>query len=257
MMKFTRFIVLAAVLFPSWGLAFDHTHQQLQSVLDAVVVEDGSTTQVKYKELKESPENLRGYLQALSGVSVAEYERFSRAQQLSFLINAYNAFTLRLIIEHYPVKSIKEIGGLFSSPWKKKFFTLLGKKTHLDDLEHGIIRKEFDEPRIHFAVNCASIGCPPLSKKVFTEENLEELLSKTAENFIKTPTFNRWDEKSMTLSLSSIFKWYGSDFDNSYGSHILFVVKTLDLKPEIVKLAETKKLSVEYLDYDWNLNDAK
>lgn len=234
--------------------AFDHSHKAFDQVLRSHVVSAGSTTAVRYKQLKAEPTILDGYLSVLSNLTTEEYETFSRDEQLSFLINAYNAFTLKLVIDHYPVESIKDIGGLFWSPWKKAFFQLFGKPTHLDNVEHDMIRKQFDEPRIHFAVNCASVGCPPLAPEAFVAKRLDAQLEKAAVGFIKNAVFNRWDGKK--LHLSSIFKWYGSDFEKKHKSHIVYVASVLGLPVAAQKKADAGNLDVDYLEYDWNLNDA-
>ncbi len=260
---FKRVVLLSTWLgflfsvFFSRAYALDHSHKVFDGVLKKFVVPVGSSTGVRYAALKKQPAELEAYLKELSGVSVAKYETFTKAQQLAFLINAYNAFTLKLIIDNYPLESIKDIGGIFSSPWKKKFFQLLGEKTHLDHVEHGIIRKKFDEPRIHFAVNCASVGCPPLLAEAFVASRLEQQLARVSKAFVNDTTFNKWDPKEKKFVLSSIFKWYGSDFDNKHGNHATFVAKQMGLDESIVAAAKAGKIKVDYSDYDWSLNEPK
>lgn len=249
-------VFFCSLLVAAPAAAFDHTHKSFDQVLRAHVVQVERSTAVRYKQLKKDRAPLDGYLASLSAVSLKDYDLFSPDQKLSFLINAYNGFTLKLIIDHYPVKSIKDIGGLFSSPWKKEFFELLGKPTHLDTIEHEMIRKQFDEPRIHFAVNCASKGCPPLAQEAFVADRLDAQLEKMALGFIQNPIFNRWDTQKQRLDLSSIFKWYGSDFDKKYKSHIHYVASVLGLPAEVRKKVDANDLDVDYLDYDWSLNDA-
>lgn len=160
--------------------AFDHTHSQWQQILSSHVVNKGHQTLVNYKKIKENPEVLNKYLKSLSSVTQLDFKKWSNEQKLCFYINAYNAFTFKLIIDNYPLASIKDLVSFFSSPWKKKFIVLFGKKVHLDYREHDIMGKEFNEPRIHFAINCASLGCPPLSGKASIADRLEKyfLLNK-------------------------------------------------------------------------------
>lgn len=226
---------------------FDHSHSRFGEILSEYVVVSGQRTSVKYQALKGSHEKLRLYLADVSLVSKADYETFSGEEKLAFLINAYNAFTLELITQHYPVQSIKDIGGWFSSPWKKDFFSLFGEKHTLDDIEHQMIRKWFDEPRIHFALVCAARSCPPLKDSPYLAPELDNQLSEAAKNFLSDSGRNRFDPQSQTLYLSSIFKWYGSDFDPKYGSAKEYVAQFFKI--------DHRTLSVSYLSYDWRLND--
>jgi len=244
-----NFIVF--LMFSSTAFAFDHTHQKWDEVLKQFVEHRGETTVVDYKALKESPQKLNEYLKSLSAVSKSEYEKFSKNEKLAFFINAYNAFTLKLIINHYPVESIKDIGSLFSSPWKIKFFRLLGTEMNLDDIEHGTIRANFDEPRIHFTVNCASIGCPSLRTEAFVASRLEQQLEQAPVDFLTDESRNRFDPDTDTLYLSQIFKWYGDDFKNVGGVRA-FVADRMTTDSKLKEKIKTAKL--EYLDYNWKLN---
>jgi len=240
------FLILSSSVF-----AFDHTHKKWDVVLKQFVESFQQTTVVDYKALKTSPEKLDDYLKTLSAVSKSDYETFSKSEKLAFLINAYNAFTLKLIINHYPVKSIKDIGSFLSSPWKQKFFRLLGTNIHLDGIEHDMIRAHFDEPRIHFAVNCASIGCPSLLTEAFVANRLEQQLEQAAKNFLTDESRNRFEPSTNTLYLSQIFEWYGDDFKNVGGVRS-FVSSRMAKGPQVQEKIKTAKL--EYLDYNWNLN---
>lgn len=226
---------------------FDHSHSLLAEVLAKYVVKSERKTYVKYKELKNSPHILRKYLKLVSKVKKEHYQSFTKNEKLAFLINAYNALTLELIIRHYPVSSIKDIGSWFSSPWKKEFFLLLEEKHSLDDVEHKMIRKWFNEPRIHFALVCAARSCPPLKTFPYRALKLEQQLKEASENFLLDSERNRLDHLSKTLYLSSIFKWYGSDFERKYGSVKNYIAKFYGVK--------ANTYSVLYLSYDWSLND--
>ncbi|MGE3388198.1 MAG: DUF547 domain-containing protein, partial [Bdellovibrionales bacterium] len=170
-----RAFFLFSVLFAALHVAprarsaaeFDHSHKIWTLLLQKSVTVKGHASVVNYKILKSDPTELHAYLRTLESVSQGEFGKFSNNEKLAFLINAYNAFTIKLILGRYPAKSIKHAGewslsNPTASPWKTKFFTLLGERRHLDNIEHDMIRKSFNEPRIHFAVVCASVGCPAL-----------------------------------------------------------------------------------------------
>ena len=155
-------LILAAVMLPASPVTsaeFDQQHTIWNEVLGEYVVETEFASTVRYAALKKNPARLEQYLKQITAVSRKDYDSWTRDQKLSFLINAYNALTVKLVLDHYPVDSIKDIGSLFKSSWKIEFFTLLGEKMHLDHIEHGMIRTtgKFREPRIHFALVCASI----------------------------------------------------------------------------------------------------
>ena len=227
----------------------------LQKLYDQFTKVEGQQTLVNYRGIKESPKLLDIYLNSVAKVKKEDYTKWSDRRKLAFLINTYNAYTIKLIINHYPLKSIRDIGNFFKGPWKQKDFLLFGKKVHLDHIEHELIRKNFNEPRIHFAVVCASIGCPSLSTIAFTENNLEELLEKAAQNFLSNKDKN--ELKNNTLYLSKIFKWYGDDFDKNYQSYRHYVSKYLTSNKELQGLINNGKIDIEWNSYDWNLNEYK
>jgi hypothetical protein len=249
---FVLFITLMALSVPTY--AFDHTHKLWNDTLKKYVVLTQFSSAVKYKELKSNSSQFNQYLKILEGLKKSDFNKFNKKQKLSFLINAYNAFTVKLILDNYPLRSIKDLGGLFSSAWKKKFFTLFGKKSHLDNIEHDMIRKDFNEPRIHFAVVCASIGCPALKNEAYTHDKLLVQLEESSHKFLRDTSRNRFNKASQTLELSSIFKWYGKDFDKTYGSYLEFVAGRMNVDPATKKLIQSKKLKLTFLKYDWKLN---
>ncbi len=202
---------------------------------------------VDYAGFKKEEARLDAYLDLLAGVdpnSLARNDRFA------FYANAYNAWTIKLILTGYPgVASIKDLGSLFKSPWKKKFVRLGGEVITLDHIEHDILRPQFKDPRVHMAVNCASKSCPPLWGEPFTGRSLDVQLDAAARNFINTPRFNRLEGD--TLYVSRIFKWFGEDFDDDV---ISFFEKYAD--DQLKRRIQTNRsaLDVQYLDYDWSLN---
>ncbi len=239
------------------SVAFDHSHRPWNEFLHRFVVTDGHESRVNYTKVKTDPKILEAYVTALEKVKKSEFDRFSEPQKLAFLINAYNAFTVKLIVDHYPVKSIKDIGSFLKSPWKIKFFTLLGEEKYLDNIEHDMIRKWFNEPRIHFALVCASKGCPALRNEAFVGDRLDQQLEDAAKNFLTDRSKNRYSAASKKLELSSIFKWYGEDFQKKFGATEAFIDSRITEIPEEQETIRAKKASISYLDYDWSLNDEK
>lgn len=241
-------IFICLLLISNITFAFDHTHETWSKTLKDNTKEVKGQVLVNYKKLKKHPEQLIAYTEQLEAVTKDEFSKFSKNQKLAFWINAYNAYTVQLILKKYPVKSIKDIGSIFSSAWSIEFITLLGKKMTLDDIEHETIRKNFKEPRIHFAVNCASISCPSLLQEAFNAEHLESQLDFSAKRFLTNKSKNFYDKKEKALYLSKIFKWYGADFNAKYKGYVKFVNKYL---------TAPKNTPVEWLDYDWTLNEIK
>jgi hypothetical protein len=207
---------------------------------------------------------LNQYLETLTKVSSEQFDLWSKDEQLAFLINAYNAGTVQLILTKYPdLKSIKDLGSLFQSPWKKKFIQLLDEKRSLDDIEHSLIRKSgrYNEPRIHFAVNCASIGCPALSNRAYSGTTLEKQLDEATRLFLSDQTRNRLENGR--LMVSSIFKWYRNDFNSGWqNAHsltefLLLYQNSLGLTPDQIDQIADNTIPISFLDYDWRLNDTR
>ncbi len=253
--------LLVGLLFTNTALAkeFDHSHKQWDILLQQYVVEQGPESKVRYAKIKANPKAFEGYLNSLSSVTQAQLDAWSTDQQLAFFINAYNAFTIKLIVDHYPVDSIKNIGNWFKNAWKIEFFKLLGKSISLDAIEHDWIRgnNRYHEPRIHFALVCASIGCPKLQPHAYTAEQLNTMLEIAANEFLNDKTRNYFSSKDNTLYLSSIFKWYGSDFEIENENTAKFVATRINPKEKNEKQINPGMVNIKYLDYDWALNDAK
>lgn len=202
---------------------------------------------VGYKGFKNEEAKLDEYLKILEQTNP---EKLNKNEKFAFYINAYNAWTIKLILSGYPgVKSIKDLGNIFQSPWKKSVCRLNGTLMTLDEIEHGILRPEFKDPRVHFAVNCASKDCPILISEPYSGRNLENQLDASAKAFINNPARNRLKEN--ILYLSSIFKWFSEDFKDDAKGFVLKYASD-DLKAGIEKNGEN--LKIEYLDYDWSLN---
>ena len=206
---------------------------------------------VDYLGFKNDEKLLDAYLERLAAVSLAT---LSPDEKLALYINAYNSYTIKLILDNFdengrPVSSIKKIGTLFTSPWDIEFATIDGSVYSLDDIEHNIIRKEWDEPRIHFAVNCASKSCPPLIATPYLGSSIDTQLDKVTRAFLADETMNYLEGN--TLYVSSIFKWYGKDFKNGIVPFFLDHTEGT-LHQRIKELGDSIKL--KYLKYDWSLN---
>jgi len=221
-----------------------YTDNAIYAELLASNVSDGV---VDYAGFKKNEEKLDQYLAILGSTDV---QALDRDGQMAFYINAYNAWTIKLILSGYPgVESIKDLGGFFSGPWKKEFVQLNGEIVTLDHIEHDILRPTYKDPRIHFAVNCASKGCPPLLAEPYYGSRLDSQLEKVARDFINNSEKNYLDENK--LYVSKIFKWFAEDFNDDV---IGFFLKYADdsLKNQLQERKD--RIKVKYLDYDWSLN---
>lgn len=209
---------------------------------------------VDYAVLKARPAELDAYLNQVAAIRPDDFARWSRQAQLALLINLYNAQTLRLIVDNYPVASIKKIGLLPGAAWRKKTVRWGGKVISLDELEHGIIRKEYQEPRVHFALVCAAKGCPPLRDEPFVPDRLDEQLQDQGRRFLSESSKNRLESASKTLWLSPIFDWFADDFTTGGKSITEFVKPMLPdaTQKELATLGEPK---IRFTEYDWSLND--
>ena len=243
--------------------SFDHNYAAWDALLQKHVkwLADGKQSRMDYRSLAASRASLQAVLAQWSAVTPAQFAAFSREQQMAFLINAYNGFTAELVLTKYPVKSIKDIGTLLQSPWKNKFFTLLGEQHHLDWIEHEQLRPKYNEPRIHAAVNCASIGCPGLRPDAFTAAKLEAQLADGMARFMGDRTRNRYNAQSGKLEVSAIFKWFREDFEKGQRGFskledvFAFYADQLSDDPAGKDKLRAKTVSVSFLDYDWSLND--
>ncbi len=248
--------------------AFDHTHAAWTALLKKhiVLLRNGQASQARYAGFAQDREALKAYLASLAGVSQAAFNGFSKPQRMAFLINAYNAHTVELILSKYPdLKSIKDLGSFLKNPWKQPVAPLLGTTMTLDGIEHDTLRKRgaYDDPRIHFAVNCASIGCPMLREEAFVADRLDAQLDEQALRFLSDRTRNRYNPGSSKLEVSKIFDWYAEDFrlgHRGIGSPEAFFAKYAEQladAPADRDAIRNQKAGITHLDYDWNLNDAR
>jgi Protein of unknown function, DUF547 len=268
--------LLGALVLPlgSAHAQFDHSHAAWTQLLKKhVVLLDGAkASQVRYAGFAQDRSALKSYLQSLSGVKQAEFDGWSKAQRAAFLINAYNAFTVEKILTRYPdIRSIWDFGKIFGNPFKDRYFMLLGSESSLDRIEHETLRKPgaYDEPRVHFAVNCASIGCPMLREEAYVAERLDAQLEEQAVRFLSDRSRNRYNVESRRLEVSKIFDWFKEDWTSAYRGienrtdpvrsreqYLARYASLLADRPEHRKLIQEQKPELRFLDYDWALNDA-
>lgn len=261
-----RALVILFFLVASFAAqAYDPAHRNWNTLLTQHVRWSGNdtSTQVDYAGMERDRNALRAYLSDLSKVTAAEYARWSKDEQEAFLVNAYNAATVELVLTRYPdIASIKEIGGLLGSPWKQRFVVLLGKTRTLDEIEHQMIRgsKTYADPRIHFAVNCASIGCPALRPEAYVGARFRQQLEDQTVRFLRDRSRNRFDSAKRRIAVSSIFDWYGADFAKRYGSVGAFLARyprPLGLDAEAVRDLASGAIKPTFGSYDWRLNGAE
>lgn len=233
-------------------------YQDYAQILQQYVNSQG---RVNYEALKNNRQQLDKFNQAIGAVSPDTYNSWPEKEQIAFLVNAYNSLTLEAIIDNYPVKSIRNIPGV----WKRKKFPVMGQEMTLDQIEHQILRQNFDEPRIHLALVCAAISCPKLRIEPYIGEKLDFQLDEQTRIFLANPNHFRVDDSSQTVYVSSIFKWFGQDFEKSYGKtenlSNLNRKETafLNFFSQYLSPFESDYLTkggykVKYLNYDWSLN---
>ncbi len=227
------------------GPMFDHS--LLQDVLEKHVSKGGW---VDYKKLKQSPKQLNEYITTLA---VAPLEKLDRNEKLALLINAYNAFTLKLIVENYPLDSIKDIPA--GKRWDDKRWKVGSNTWSLSQIEHEQVRPNFKKPRIHFALVCAAVGCPPLAQEVYQASKLESQLANQTDYVHLHSTWLQLDRQSKTIKLTKLYQWYGNDFEQYAGSVRKYVSEASGDFKSILQSGDEP--SIEFLDYNWSLNDIR
>jgi hypothetical protein len=212
--------------------------------------------QVDYAGIKANDlPTLNRYLDGVATVCYKKFKRWSKPEKLAFWINTYNAYTVKLVLDHYPIKSIRKIGLFPGAAWRERIVdakTIKIKKISLSALENDIIRRVFGEPRIHFALVCASNGCPILRSEPYVAEKLEMQLEQQTRSFMKNRTNNRYDASTKTLHLSKIFDWYKADFGKDKAARIRYAANYMDDVP--AAKGDAASISIAYLPYDWALN---
>ncbi len=249
-------------------LVFDHSHQKF----DALLKKHVQSGWVDYKSILAQATPFYDYLSSLAAVQEHDIKTWTKEQRLTFWINGYNAFTIQAIIERYPITSRSFVGLLFpqnsilqiAGVWSELVFDIAGQRLTLDQIEHEILRKKFVEPRIHFAIVCASRSCPPLRSEAYRPDILERQLDDQTREFINDPQRGvKRDAKRKRISISKIFKWFKEDFTE--GLHNVSNHTKQDISPLLAyirpyyatrQLQDTLDVRVTYLFYDWRLNDS-
>ncbi len=261
-----RFI-LAVLVFcgnPLFAAEFDHGLWN-QILRDRVLMlDEGRSSRVDYGAILDDKSTIDSYLQTLSTIDQNTFDSWPSTEQLAFLINAYNAATVALILTEYPqLDSIRDIGVIFTSPWRREFISLFGRQVSLDEIEHELIRgsDRYREPRIHFAVNCAAVGCPALLNEAYVPEKLEQQLEDATKLFLSDRSRNYYSNNR--LYVSSIFKWYREDFEKGWldtdSLQEFFGRYTRELGMDDGSAAElaNDRVRIRFLRYDWSLNSSE
>lgn len=231
------------------SFAIANGSEGLHGSWDKMLKKHVTNGKVDYKGFAADEKALNTYLDQLNNTDISGFDRNA---QLAFWINAYNAYTIKLILNHYPVKSIRKI----SRPWKQKICKAAGKTVSLDHIEHKILRKELKEPRIHFAIVCASIGCPDLQEFAFFPGKIEEQLNHTARQFFNSPKhfYTEIDDDTLVIYISKIFSWFGEDFGKNKMEKVAFMKPFLG-KAQQDRFKRAGSVKIKYLKYDWKLNE--
>jgi hypothetical protein len=256
--KIAAAALMVAVAVPP-GAAAGLDTEAYARVLDSFVTADGG---VRYAALEAESADLDRALAGFAAMTPAELEALPEADRIAFWINAYNAITLKTIIDNYPIQgsglsalrypssSIRQISGA----WSNRDWTVAGRKMSLDDIEHETLRKLFDEPRIHMALVCAAKGCPPLRTAPFRGDRLDEQLDDQARRYLASPAGLRVEPDGREVAVSAILKWFDDDFDSAGGVRAFLAAHA----PAAARTAlSDRNTKITYLDYDWSLNEAR
>jgi len=237
--KKIKTVALVVAILPLFNAAYalkaGPDHSQWTQLLQKHVSSSG---QVDYTGFKKDQDQLEAYLEELASFPVQD--DWPRAHKMAYWINAYNAFTVKLIVDHYPVKSIRDIHE--GNPWDVKWIKLGDKTYSLNNIENDILRPKYKDARIHFAVNCAAKSCPPLLNEAFTAKDLSRLLDQQARQFINDKQYNLI--RTERVQISRIFEWYAEDFGN-----------LIDYLNKYSTTTVNRDAKIEYMEYDWALNN--
>jgi hypothetical protein len=257
-----KIVFLSTLLCLSFNITFAQSVDDQHSLFTQILQDNVSNGLVKYSKLKDDG-RLDKYIERLENTNPQKI--VNEKNRLAFWINAYNAFTLKFIIDEYPVKSINDLhwGGLYlgsllgTTIWDDEKIDINGDELSLNNIEHNIIRKKFNEEKIHFALVCASISCPPLLNEAYEGSKLDKQLNEQAESFFNDVTKNKFDKKTRTASLSKILSWYENDFGENEQEMLNYIARFID--KEIAEDIKTNllKWDIKYLSYNWDLNEYK
>lgn len=246
LLLFTTCLISCGSLNPTKKNTVPVSHMAFDTLLKKYVDEKGM---VNYRGFKNDRKPFEEYITQLKQ-NPPNDENWSKNEQLAYWINAYNAFTVQLILENYPLETIKDIGSkiqvpFINTPWDIKFIRIGGESYDLNNIEHNILRKNFNEPRIHFAIVCASLSCPTLRREAYKAEILEQQLSSQAKLFLVDQTKNQIGKND--IKISKIFSWFKADFTKK-GSLIDFLNHYSPVEIDF-------KAKISHMDYDWSLNE--
>jgi hypothetical protein len=243
---------------PSANPDFDAIHATWTEVL----AKHAKGADFDYAGLKAGRARLDAYVAALEKVKPAEFAALSKKERFAFWVNAYNAWTVKRVVDAYPIETIKSLGDEKASVWDRELVPLghlapkLGKtKLTLNDVEHEILRAEFADPRVHAAVNCASKGCPALRPEAYSAKQLDAQLDEQVKAWLADATKNRFDRAQNRMDVSQIFEWFAEDFAKPAGSPAAWIAKYRPADAEWLGAKPGPK--VAYVPYDWALNDAR
>ncbi len=254
-------LIFAAMRGSAQEASFDHSGWDGVLKANVVSADGGAATRVDYVGMAKAQPALDAYLAGIAELSRAEFDALPLNEQLALLINLYNAATVALIVEQpADIESIRDIGSFFTSAWEMARVDLFGELVTLDHIEHELIRGSgrYQEPRIHFAVNCAAIGCPALRAEAYTGARLEQQLDDATRRFLADRSRNTFDGRR--LRLSSIFKWYREDFESgwggsdSLGQFAARYAAELGLSEAQARTLAAGEMGIRFLSYDWSLN---
>ncbi len=210
-------------------------------------VHDGRVNYRAWKNSREDLHALRSYLRTLQKYDPA---RWPRHAALAYWINLYNAATLNLVLSHYPISSIKRVRGFFLSPWRIDVVEVGGRRLSLDQIENSILRKQLHDARIHFALNCASLGCPPLASEAYLPSKIDAQLDAAATRTLRD---SRWvDIREEEIRVTRLFRWYAEDFEAAAGSVRAFITR---FRPADRAALLDSHRRLRFMKYDWRLNE--
>lgn len=263
-------LVAVLLLFVQASFAFDHSYSDYAGILKKYVRSDGA---VRYAELKKDRAPLDQFIEQLRAVTAADYNKWTREQQIAYWINTYNAWMIRIVIDHYPItrngltglmypeSSVQQIEGI----WDNYRLSGPAGRISLNDMEHKILRGHFKEPRIHFAIVCASLGCPALRMEPYTADHLNEQLEDAVTKFVWNASKVRLDKAGQRIDLSPIFQWFAEDFrdyaDDQWkheyavekAGPLAFISRYIPAEDGL--FLKTGPVDISYFTYDWSLNE--
>jgi hypothetical protein len=265
-----------AVISPALGADANSAGLGYGDYAAALKLHVDNTGMVNYKQLKAEPQQLQNFVAAIAALDPNTYEKWSEKEQIAFWLNAYNGLTLKVLIDNYPIKSsffrsrvypknsIRQIAGV----WDRITFNLMSRKLTLGQIEHEILRKKFDEPRIHVAMVCAAMSCPPLRNEPYIGQKLGKQLADQSRQFLTNPRSFRADRQKKVLYISPILKWFAEDFVNKHapekniGRHNRKTSAVLNFIAAYLPKSEADfvlegNFKIKYLKYDWLLNEQK